>query len=112
MVIKWVGWFKKYRDILTSDVIHVRRPDGRDFDCIVHVNPFLQHRGLALFFNPSDTALKREVTLPLYYTGLADAATIHLGEGTGQRVRLDALARAKLSVAIAPHGFTWYLIKP
>jgi hypothetical protein len=67
---------------------------------------------LALFFNPSDTALKREVTLPLYYTGLADAATIHLGEGTGQRVRLDALARAKLSVAIAPHGFTWYLIKP
>jgi hypothetical protein len=112
MVIKWVTWFKKYRDILNADVIHVQRPDGRDFDCIVHVNPFIQHRGLALFFNPLGQTVKRNVTLPLYYTGLVDAATVHLGEGPGQRVRLDAQGRATLSVAIAPYGFTWYLIEP
>ncbi len=27
MVKKWVDFYKKYRDILTSDIIHVRRPD-------------------------------------------------------------------------------------
>ena len=24
---KWVGFYKKYRDIVTSDIVHVRRPD-------------------------------------------------------------------------------------
>ena len=27
LVIKWVTFYKTYRDILTSDIIHVRRPD-------------------------------------------------------------------------------------
>ena len=27
MVIKWVTFYKTYRDILTSDIVHVRRPD-------------------------------------------------------------------------------------
>ena len=27
VVIKWVSFFKKYRRILISDVVHVRRPD-------------------------------------------------------------------------------------
>ena len=24
---KWVDFYKKYRDIVTSDIVHVRRPD-------------------------------------------------------------------------------------
>jgi hypothetical protein len=28
VVQKWVAWFKRYRDILESDLIHVRRADG------------------------------------------------------------------------------------
>ena len=27
VVKKWVDFFRKYRDILTSDVVHIRRPD-------------------------------------------------------------------------------------
>ncbi len=27
VVQKWVGFHKTYRDILTSDIVHVRRPD-------------------------------------------------------------------------------------
>ncbi len=27
LVKKWVDFYKKYRDILTSDIVHVRRPD-------------------------------------------------------------------------------------
>ena len=46
VVKKWVDFYKKYRPILDSDIIHVRRPDGRDVDCILHVNR-LTLRGLA-----------------------------------------------------------------
>ena len=27
LVKKWVGFYKTYRDILISDIVHVRRPD-------------------------------------------------------------------------------------
>ena len=27
LVEKWVGFYKTYRDILISDIVHVRRPD-------------------------------------------------------------------------------------
>ncbi|MFO1500379.1 MAG: alpha-galactosidase [Verrucomicrobiota bacterium] len=30
LVHRWVSWFKAHRDILESDLIHVRRPDGKD----------------------------------------------------------------------------------
>ena len=47
LVKKWVDFYKKYRPILNSDLIHVRRPDGRSIDCILHVNSQLNPRGLA-----------------------------------------------------------------
>lgn len=25
-----IGWYKRYRDILNSDIIHLRKPDARD----------------------------------------------------------------------------------
>ena len=33
-----VSWFKKYRTILNSDIIHVRRPDLSGVDAMLHVN--------------------------------------------------------------------------
>ncbi len=33
IVRKWVDWFKRYRDILTSDIIHCGRPTGRSIQC-------------------------------------------------------------------------------
>ncbi len=45
MVKKWVGFYKTYRDILISDIVHVRRPDmqgtiyvDRWYICIVCVS--------------------------------------------------------------------------
>ena len=29
VIIKWVSFFKEHRDILISDIVHVRRPDGQ-----------------------------------------------------------------------------------
>jgi len=51
-VIKVIDWYKKYRDILNSDIIHLRRADGRDWDGILHVNPQLKIKGLVMLYNP------------------------------------------------------------
>ncbi len=56
MVQKWVNWFKRYKAILTSDIIHLGRPTGRDLDAMFHVNPFIRKKGMAIVFNPTDKA--------------------------------------------------------
>ena len=59
LVKKWVDFYKDCRDILDSDIIHVRRPDGRDIDCILHVNSQLKHKGLVMVHNPLDRTVKK-----------------------------------------------------
>ncbi len=110
MVRQWVDWYKKYRPILTSDIIHVQRPDGRDLDCIMHVNPQLADKGLVLFFNPLTESLTRTVRLPLYYTGLTDTAWIRERENEARPYKLSRDYDAELSVALPPRGVTWFVI--
>ncbi|MFI4860946.1 MAG: LamG domain-containing protein [Phycisphaerales bacterium JB063] len=111
MVEKWIGWFKRYRDIITSDMIHVRRPDGRDIDVMLHVNPWLEEKGLAIFFNPLNEPMTREVVLPLYYTGLTDTASVREQEGEPEAYTLDARGNIVLTVTLPPRGVTWYVIE-
>ena len=75
MVRKWVDWYKKYRAILSSDIIHVQRSDGRDLDWLRHVNPRHPEKGLVLFFNPLAETITRGIRLPLCYTGLCHPRT-------------------------------------
>ena len=61
---------KTYRDILTTDVIHIRRPDGQGLDAFMHAGPQLPiHKGFALVFNPTLANITAPMTFPLYYTG-------------------------------------------
>ena len=39
VVKRWVAFYKQHRPILNSDLIHLRRPDARDWDGWLHVNP-------------------------------------------------------------------------
>ncbi len=111
VVRKYTGFYKKYRDILDSDIIHVRRPDGRDIDCMLHVNPTLKRRGLAVVFNPLNETVKRTLSLPLYYTGLQDRASIRREEGSPQIYGLDRKANAELSLEMGPKSATWFVIE-
>ncbi|MCP4645135.1 MAG: hypothetical protein GY851_32135, partial [bacterium] len=58
MVKRWVDWFKKYREILESDIIHdaSRRADGRDLDWFFHANSGLKEKGMLVVYNPLDRA--------------------------------------------------------
>jgi len=111
LVTKWVRFFKKYRDILESDLIHVRRADGRDIDCMMHVNSQLKHKGLALVYNPLDHAVEKPLTLPLYYTGLTRTARIREQEGSFQTTPLDRSYHVTLPVRVGPHCMTWFVIE-
>ena len=111
MVRQWVDWYKKYRPILTSDLIHVQRPDGRDLDCLLHVNPRLKERGLVMFFNPLDEPMTRKVRLPLYYTGLSDTASIREQEQKEAKLyKLDRDYTVEIPVKLPPRGVTWFVI--
>jgi hypothetical protein len=111
VVQKWTAFYKKYRPILDADIIHVRRPDGRDIDCMLHVNPSLDPRALAMVYNPMNTAVTRTLTLPLYYTGLTKSCRIRKEEGPLQPLALDANHQGQVSVEIGPKSATWFVIE-
>ena len=72
VVKKWIRFYKAHRDVLDADLIHLRRPDGRDWDGFLHVNPQGREKGLAMFYNPLAEPIERDIRVPLYYTGLSE----------------------------------------
>ncbi|MCD6337947.1 MAG: alpha-galactosidase [Verrucomicrobia bacterium] len=108
---RWVAWFKKYRDILESDIIHLRRADGRDIDYFLHVNPFLRRRGLLMVYNPLSQEARRKIRVPLYYTGLRRKALVRHEEGPAKTYRLARDRSIRLEVQVPAQGQTWYLIE-
>jgi hypothetical protein len=111
MVKKWTDWFKKYREILTSDIIHLGRPNGRDLDAMFHVNPSASVKGMAIIFNPTEKSIKTNYKLPLYYTGLLGKARVREQEGTAKEYLLDDKREIYVPVSIPAGGFTWLVIE-
>lgn len=111
LVKKWVDFYKEHRTILDSDIIHVRRPDGRDIDCLLHVNPHLKARGLAMVHNPLDHPIERDLTLPLYYTGLTDTASIRERDGKAAEYKLDRRDNVTIPLKMSPRSTTWFLVE-
>lgn len=111
VVKRQVDFYKKYRAILDSDVIHGRRPDGRDVDWILHVNPTFENKGMLVVYNPLNREVTRSILVPPYYTGLTEAAAV---SREGGRAKPFALARdytIELPVTIAPESMTWFVIR-
>ncbi len=105
VVRRWVDFYKAHRAILDSDVIHLRRADGRDWDGLLHVNPQLAEKGMAVLFNPLDHAIAPRIVLPLYYTGLTGTASVRIDDGPPRRYRLDRDYRIEVPVRIPPRGW-------
>jgi hypothetical protein len=106
-----VNWYKKYRDILESDIIHLRRADGRDIDYMMHVNPDLKEKGFLLVFNPTDNVIRKKITVPLYYTGLSDVAKIRERENPSTSFSLNRKYEIELEVVVQPNWYNWYVIE-
>jgi hypothetical protein len=111
LVMKWVAFFKKHRAILESDVIHLRRADGVRLDGILHVNPALREKGLAVFWNPTEEAISSEVVLPLRYTGLTDTARVSVDDGSPRTMRLDRDRSVRIKVSVPARGLVRIVIE-
>jgi hypothetical protein len=111
LVKEWVDLYRKYRHILDSDIIHVRRADGRHLDAMLHANPNLETKGFALVWNPLDKKVKENLKLPLYYTGLTDVAWVREKDGPPISLALDRSYHITVPVEIEPQTMTWYTIR-
>lgn len=110
-VKKWVTWYKKYRPILDSDIIHGRRADGHEVDWILHVNPSLPIRGMLVVYNPLDEPAERTLKVNLYYTGLSESAKIRQQENPANEVRLARDYTVTLPVRLKARSTTWFVIE-
>ncbi len=110
-VVDIISWYKKYRDILNSDIIHLRKADARDWDGMMHVNPNLKEKGLAVFYNPLSEPITRTIQLPLYYTGLTKKAKVREQEGKARTYTLNRDYSIDLKVEIPANGYTWFVIE-
>ncbi len=106
-----IDWYKQYRDILNSDFIHIRRPDGRDWDGFLHVNPSLEDKGFLMVFNPTDEPITRTITVPLYYTGLRGSASVSEQDSKPIKHKMDHQNNIEIQVRIEANGYNWYLIR-
>ncbi|MBI5864648.1 MAG: hypothetical protein HZB38_09090 [Planctomycetes bacterium] len=112
IVAKWVAFYKQHRAILDGDLVPLRRADGRDWDGWLHVNPGAAECGLAMIYNPLDREIDRTIRLPLYYTGLTEAAHVRAQD---QPPRIVPLARdysIQLDVHVPAQGRAAVIIEP
>ncbi len=105
MVVQMVDWFKRHREVLEGDLIHLRRPDGRDLDYWLMVNPLAEERAALLAFNPLDRSVSKTIEVPLYYAGITDVTTMMSDDKAPIQMELDRHYRVSVSLDVKPGGY-------
>lgn len=111
VVKKWVGFYKKHRQILDSDIIHLRRPDGADWDGILHVNPSASEKGLMMLYNPLQEPVTRTLKVPVYYTGLTNKVRVEGEDGKTKTYSVNRDYEINITVTIPANGYGYYIMK-
>ena len=111
LVARTIDLYKEYRDILNSDIIHLRRPDGRDWDGILHVSTALKTKGFLLLFNPTKEKIERKIRVPLYYTGLTAVAMVSERGGQQKQYSIDRNYEMTLPCTLDAESYTWFVIE-
>ena len=111
VVKKWVDFYKKHRQILDSDIIHLRRPDGGDWDGFLHVNPSGKEKGLLMLYNPLEVEITRTLDIPVYYTGLTSEVNVCEQEGKVKTFPVDRNYKISLTITIPAKGYNYFIFK-
>ncbi|CAD5117051.1 unnamed protein product [Dimorphilus gyrociliatus] len=110
IVKETVDFYKTYRQLLISDIIHVRRPDMQSIDAYLHVNPKLKDKALLMAFNPTESRLRTTMTIPLYYTGLTKSCIVSERGGKSCEIFLSRDYTIRLDIELNAYSITWYVI--
>jgi hypothetical protein len=111
VVEKWVSFYKKYRRILDADIIHIRRPDGRDYDAILHVDPQGTEKGLLMVYNPLNKPIERLIDIPLYYTSLKNQVQVQEQEGNITTLQVDRDYKISVMVKVPANGYNYFIFR-
>ncbi|MCX6261007.1 MAG: hypothetical protein NTY95_09235 [Bacteroidia bacterium] len=111
LVKKWVSFYKKHRVILDADIIHIRRPDGKDIDAILHADPANNEKGLLMVYNPLSHQVKKDLKVNVYYTGLSKHALISENDKRERRYTVDRNYNVTIPVNVDANGVSWYILK-
>jgi hypothetical protein len=111
VVKRWTDFYKKHREILNADLLHLRRPDGRDLDYVLHVNPTGKEKGLLMVYNPLENEVTKTLRVPLYYTGKTSTAQVRERDGKSMNFTLDREYRIELPVTVPGRGVTWFVVQ-
>ena len=97
---KWLDFYRRHRETLAGEMIHLRRPDGVHPDGHMFAAPDADPPAMLVLFNPSARKATASVVLPLHYAGFAPEGRAEV-EGVGE-VRLDSAGCAAVTVELAP----------
>ncbi|SEJ51809.1 hypothetical protein SAMN05192553_104426 [Cyclobacterium xiamenense] len=111
LVEKWVGFYKKHREVLDADLIHLRRPDGRNWDGILHVNPSGEEKGLLMLYNPLNQEITRTLRVPVYYTGLHEQVQLEDQWGIPKTLSVARDYSLNVEVTIPARGYRYFVLK-
>lgn len=111
LVKEHVDWFRAHRRILEADVIHLRRPDGRDWDGLLHVDPSGPERALLVVHNPLDVPIRRTLRLPLRWAGKQDEAELTPDGESMRRLTLDPAGDARIELEIPARGWRQAVVR-
>ena len=110
---QWMGTLNRFRDVLNGDIVHVKKPNGRSWDAMLHVLPTAAPgavRGFVIFWNPS-MALEALVStnLSVYYCGFAPGASVRVewSDGSVEQVQQDAFFGIALRTTVEAKGYAW-----
>ncbi len=110
LVEKWVSFYKKHRQVLDADIVHCRRPDGRDYDAILHVNPMGREKGLLMVYNPLNEMVKQILRINIYFTGLNCKAMVSVNDEKPLEFSVSGDHILELPVEIPAHSQCWYVM--
>ncbi len=111
VVKKWVNFYKQNRRLLDADVIHVRRPDGQDYDGLLHVDAQGKTKGLLMLYNPLSGPIQKQIEVNLYYSGLKNKTTVTDNLGRKQKLLLNRNYTIQLPINIPAKGQQWFFFE-
>ena len=111
LVSHWVNFYMQHRRILNGDIIHIRRPDGADYDAILHADPTGSEKGLLMIYNPLNEPVQRKIPVNVYYTGLKRQVSATNSRGETRLLPVDAANRIWIECALPARGEEWFVLK-
>ena len=71
--------------LLATRTVHLHRPDSRSLEAVVHLSAddSAPTRALVSLFNPTRRTLRQNVSVPLYYAGLAPGVEVRVAQLPG-----------------------------